>query len=52
MSLTLKLGYRLTRAVEAYARIENAFDARYQDAIGFNTAGRTIYAGLRLHLGT
>jgi vitamin B12 transporter len=48
---SLKLGYRITSAVEAYARVENAFDAEYQDVVGYNTAGRTVYAGLRLSLG-
>jgi vitamin B12 transporter len=45
-----RLGYRLTKRVEAYARVENAFDARYQDVVGYATAGRTVYAGLRLRL--
>ncbi|MEA2283923.1 MAG: hypothetical protein QOK21_4530, partial [Solirubrobacteraceae bacterium] len=31
-------------------RVENAFDARYQDVVGYATAGRTVYAGLRLRL--
>jgi vitamin B12 transporter len=48
---SLKIGYRIAPAVEAYARVENAFDSDYQDAFGYNTPGRTIYAGLRLHLG-
>lgn len=48
---SLKLGYRVTEAIEAYARVENALDADYQDVVGYATAGRTVYAGLRLHLG-
>ena len=48
---SLKLGYRLTRTLEAYARLENAFDANYQDVFGYRTAGRTAYAGLRFRLG-
>jgi vitamin B12 transporter len=48
---SLKLGYRVTPSLEAYARVENALDADYQDAFGYNTPGRTVYAGLRLHLG-
>ncbi|HWH21702.1 MAG TPA: TonB-dependent receptor, partial [Allosphingosinicella sp.] len=44
---SLRLGYRLTTALEAYARVENAFDETYQDVVGYNTPGRTIYAGLR-----
>ena len=46
-----RFGYRLTRQIELYVRAENAFDARYQDAVGYATAGRTVYAGLRLRLG-
>lgn len=46
-----RLGYRLTERAEAYARMENVFDADYQDVVGYNTAGRTVYAGLRLSLG-
>ncbi|MBA3676305.1 MAG: TonB-dependent receptor [Sphingosinicella sp.] len=48
---SLKLGYQVSRGLEAYARVENGFDADYQDVIGYNTPGRTVYAGLRLHLG-
>ncbi|HMC92803.1 MAG TPA: TonB-dependent receptor, partial [Allosphingosinicella sp.] len=46
-----RIGWRLTKQLEAYVRAENAFDARYQDAVGYATAGRTIHAGLRLRLG-
>lgn len=48
---SLDLGYRITGAIEAYARVENAFGADYQDVVGYNTPGRTVYAGLRLRLG-
>lgn len=48
---SLKLGYQLTDAIEAYARVENGFDADYQDVVGYATAGRTVYAGLRFRLG-
>jgi vitamin B12 transporter len=46
-----RVGYRLTTQIELYLRAENAFDARYQDVVGYATAGRTVYAGLRLRLG-
>lgn len=46
-----RVGWRLTRQLEAYVRTENAFDTRYHDAVGYATAGRTVYAGLRLRLG-
>ena len=45
-----RLGYRLTPTVEAFARVENAFAADYQDVVGYNTPGRKAYAGLRLRL--
>jgi vitamin B12 transporter len=48
---SLRLGWRLTKTIEAYARVENAFDADYQDVVGYNTPGRTAYAGLRIRLG-
>jgi vitamin B12 transporter len=48
---SVQLGWRITRTIEAYARSENAFDARYQDVVGYRTPGRTVYAGLRLRLG-
>jgi vitamin B12 transporter len=46
-----QLGWRVSRRIEAYVRAENAFDARYQDVVGYRTAGRTAYAGLRVRLG-
>lgn len=45
-----RLAYRLTPAIEAFARVENGFDAAYQDVVGYNTPGRKAYAGLRLRL--
>lgn len=46
-----RIAYRVLPQVELYARIENAFDADYQDVVGYNTPGRTVYAGLRVLLG-
>jgi vitamin B12 transporter len=48
---SLRIAWRVTRSLEAYVRAENAFDARYQDVVGYNTPGRTVHAGLRLRLG-
>ena len=45
------LAFRLLPQVELYARAENAFDADYQDVVGYNTPGRTIHAGLRVTFG-
>jgi vitamin B12 transporter len=48
---SLRLGWRVGHGLEAYVRAENAFDARYQDVVGFHTPGRTVYAGLRFRFG-
>jgi vitamin B12 transporter len=48
---SFRLGWRLTDAVEVYGRVENGFDADYQDVVGYNTPGRTVHAGLRIRLG-
>ena len=48
---SLRIGWRLLPQLEVYGRIENGFDADYQDVVGYNTAGRTLYAGLRVLLG-
>jgi vitamin B12 transporter len=45
------IAWRLTGGLEAYARVENGFDADYQDVVGYNTPGRTVYAGLRVAFG-
>jgi vitamin B12 transporter len=48
---SMNIAYRLLDGLEAYARAENAFDADYQDVVGYNTPGRTVYAGLRVAFG-
>jgi vitamin B12 transporter len=48
---SLRLGWRLGHGLEAYGRVENAFDADYQDVVGYNTPGRTVHAGVRLRFG-
>ena len=48
---SMRVAWQLSPAVEAYARAENLFDADYQDVVGYETRGRTFYAGLRLRLG-
>jgi len=45
------LAFRLLPQLELFARAENAFDADYQDVVGYNTPGRTVHAGLRVVLG-
>jgi vitamin B12 transporter len=46
-----RVAYAITPAIEAFARIENAFDEKYQDVVGYATLGRTVYAGIRVRLG-
>jgi len=39
--------YAVTDSVDAFLRLENLFDEDYETAGGFNTPGRSAYAGLR-----
>ena len=48
---SLNAAYRILPALEAFVRVENGFDADYQDVFGYNTPGRTAYAGLRVNFG-
>jgi vitamin B12 transporter len=48
---SLRLGYRILPRIELHARVENALGANYRDVVGYNTPGRTVYAGLRVALG-
>ena len=41
------LNYQVNDQVEVYGRVQNLFDARYQEVYGYNTQGRTFYAGAR-----
>ncbi|GLR48008.1 TonB-dependent receptor [Sphingomonas astaxanthinifaciens DSM 22298] len=43
-----RVGYRVTRRVELFGRIANAFDSRTIDVVGYRSEGRTAYAGIRL----
>jgi vitamin B12 transporter len=41
------LNYQVSEQVEVYGRVHNLFDAKYQEVYGYNTQGRTFYAGAR-----
>ena len=43
-----RVAYRVSKAVELFVRTNNTFDAHYQDAFGYLTEGRSVYAGIRL----
>lgn len=46
-----RVGYAVTPALEAFARVDNLGDADYQDVVGYATPGRTAHVGLRVRLG-
>ncbi|TVV70909.1 TonB-dependent receptor plug domain-containing protein [Sphingomonas solaris] len=46
-----RIAYALTPNIEAFGRIENAFDSRYQDAVGYATPGRGVFGGVRVKIG-
>jgi len=43
--------YELTRRLAAFGRVENLFDRRYQEIIGFPALGRDFRMGLKFTLG-
>jgi vitamin B12 transporter len=43
----VRTSYPLTDRLEAYARVENLFDKRYETVLNYGQLGRTAYAGLR-----
>ena len=43
-----RIAYAAGHGIELFARAQNAFDARYQDALGYRTEGRSVYAGIRV----
>jgi vitamin B12 transporter len=50
--VTLAGSYDLGNGLTAYARINNLFDRRYQDPIGFQRPGFGIFAGVRIAFDT
>ena len=44
----LSLAYTISEVVELYARVQNAADESYEEIAGYNSAGRALYAGVRL----
>jgi vitamin B12 transporter len=48
---TLAARYKLQGGVEVFGRIENLFDAHYQEVYGFETAGIGVFAGMKLTFG-
>jgi len=46
--LDVSAAYAVGKTLEVFARLENATDERYQELIGYNTPGGSLYAGARL----
>jgi vitamin B12 transporter len=46
-----RIAFDVTKGVQLFARAANAFDERYQDALGYRTEGRSLYAGIRVARG-
>jgi vitamin B12 transporter len=44
----LSASYSLNARFEIYGRIENATNESYQEVAGYNTAGRSVYGGVRM----
>ncbi|WP_055920998.1 TonB-dependent receptor plug domain-containing protein [Altererythrobacter sp. Root672] len=42
--------YKLNESVEFFARLENALDADYEEALSYGAPGRAVYGGLRFVL--
>jgi vitamin B12 transporter len=47
-----RIAFDISKGVQLFARAANAFDANYQDVIGYRTEGRSLYAGIRLASGS
>jgi len=45
----LSASYSISERFEVYGRIENVTNQDYQEVAGYNTAGRSIYGGVRMH---
>ncbi|WP_265570806.1 TonB-dependent receptor plug domain-containing protein [Sphingomicrobium nitratireducens] len=43
-----RLAYRLGKRIDLSLRVSNAFDADYQDVVGYHTRGRSAHVGLVL----
>jgi vitamin B12 transporter len=46
--LDLSVTFDASALLQIYGRVQNATDETYQEVVGYNTAGRSIYGGVRL----
>lgn len=47
----VRVGYRLSEALELFGRVENAADSDHREVFGYNSQGRSVHAGLRVRFG-
>ena len=48
--LDISMSYQVTSEIEVFARIENVFDEKYQEVIGYLTPRRGSYLGFRISI--
>jgi vitamin B12 transporter len=48
VKVDLSAGYRVSPRLRLTARLENALDRRYEEALGFRAPGRTFFGGVEL----
>ena len=46
--LDLSVTFDATESLQIYGRVQNATDEAYQEVLGYNTAERSLYGGVRL----
>ena len=46
--LDVSVTFDASELLQIYGRVQNATDEAYQEVVGYNTAGRSIYGGVRL----
>jgi vitamin B12 transporter len=49
--VSARVAYRIRPMVELFVRGDNLAGAKYQDLVGYATAGRTVYGGVKVALG-
>ena len=47
-----RIAFQVAERIQLFARTANAFDTDYQNALGYRTEGRSLYAGIRLASGS
>ncbi len=47
-TVRLASSYDLTKDIQIFGRIENLFDKKYQEVVGYETLGRSAYGGVKM----